>query len=499
MRISISPKVFRRMVIVQSVLESPRVFIGEKLGLIMPQSGWDYIKTRIARNYEVGIEIRKGLPPFNSRSELEKLANEGLRLTLHHFGDFLVDACIKIREGPLWPDEGLRIGHYIDMEIERDYTKHIQIDIIYSKETNSYAIIAFVYKHMVDAVPVIFLLYHIHNYIILKEQSYIYTCERKPAFNLGEKLKKFRFTVDKQKWDFVLPKNNNTFLNVGAQVNIKNSNIRKLRRQIFLELGLPVSTSSLELALIGIDTGLNFALDCVAVGNKLINNKVDITGGYKRLAHVATRGYNGIDKLDPDGQYLWLLEILKESSAEMGKALAGKGKSAWMFDRIRNIPDYARLFSDTWSSYDCIMETAGSQLLGTNLNGVDYGVQLAVGSIKPEDIRGIGIPSNPEHTEKIKEIRNKKGLNADITEFVFAHGQLVKGTDFVFKSIKTNKKVATEILRKWGEPVEGLDKLSLRELVVKLFNLMYQPSDPMEGRIEKLAGKYLKLGKKAVR
>ncbi len=487
------------MIIIQSVFESPRVFIGEKLGLLMPLSGWDFIKTRTTRNYEVGIEVRGGLPFFNGIAELEKLAHEGMRLTLQHFGDFLVEACIKIREEPLWPDNELRIGHYINMEIGRNYNKHIQIDIIYSKETNSYAIVAFVYKHIVDAVPVIFLIYHIHNYIILRKQSYIYTCQRKPLFSLEQKLKKFRFTVDKQKWDFVLPKKNNTFLNVGAQVNIKNSRIRKLRRQIFLELGIPISTSSLELALIGIDTGLNFASDCVAVGNKLKNSKVDITCGYQRLSHVATKGYAGVDKLDVDEQYLWLLEILKESSLEMEQALAGKGKSAWMFDRVRNIPDYARLFSDTWSSYECIMEVAGSQLLGTNLNGVDYGVQLAIGGIKPENIRGIGIPSNPEHIEKIKKIRRKKGLNADITEFVFAHGQLVKGTDFVFKSIKTNREVAIKILRKWGWHGSGLDKLSLRDLVVKLFNLMYQPNNPMEGRIEKLADKYLKLGKKTVR
>ncbi len=484
------PRLLKYLLNLQPILEFPAI-CGEKLGLIMPRSGWDSVKTNVIKNYEVGIEVKWNLPRFDGISEIEKLAREAVKLALQHYGDMLLDVDIKVKYGNLPDEKELRIGYQVDLHQERDFTKFIQMDINYDKQKNSYMIIAIVYRHIIDAIPVVLLIYLLHNHLVLKKNSYLNNCERIPDFSLREKFSRFRIKGTVEKWKEVMPDDRDIFLSVGSRIDISKSNLYKLRRKIAKDVGMFVTSSSVELALLAIDMELNYASDCVAQGQINRRGRLDVQKGYNGLGFVHTKGYADIGKLNLNQQYSWLCNKLVESSKEMILEKDGKGKASILINRLGRIPDMHRRFFDKCANYDLIMDVSSSQILSSNLNGIYYGVPICIGNITPENIRFLGAPACPEHDSKIIEQRQSQGLKTEITEISFVCGEKIKNSCFVDKAIKTSKNVAIRILTRWGHDVNLLEGMTKIELVKKLFQETFRPDFPLEGRLEKLAGEFL--------
>ena len=459
----------------------------------MEQSGWDFIKVRVIKQYEVGLKVLGRAPHFSGLGEIRNLAEEALALAVRHYGDMLLPADLQVKETSLGEAQGLRIGHATDLLRERDLTKFIQVDIGYDKQTNSYTMTAMVYRHIVDGIPALLLLYLIHNHLVLRRESHLSACARVPQFMLQDQLDRFNVKVDAAKWKEVMPREQDHFLSVGAQVGISGSNIYKLRRKIAADIASYVSASSVELALLAMEMGLNYASDCVARGPINRSGKLLLSEGYEGLGHVHTRGYADICGREAKEQYAWLCSTMKQSTEEMILERLGKGKSSKVLRKVSRIPDSARLFSDKFAPYDCIMSVANSQILGSNLNGIAFGVPICVGDITPADITGFGVPAHPEHGPEVIEARLARGLKQEITEISYVCGERIKNADGVYKALKTSKGMAIRILNRWGHDENQLKTLSISELVKKVFVEAYRPDSPLEGRIEKLAARLLSL------
>jgi hypothetical protein len=142
------------------------------------------------------------------------------------------------------------------------------------------------------------------------------------------------------------------------------------------------------------------------------------------------------------------------------------------------------------------MNVAGTQLIGSNLNGIDYGVPLFVGGIIPDDMKFIFIPSHGEHNDKTKNERAKRSLTTHVTEVSFACGPKIKesnGRSTVYKSLKVLPQKADTILLNWGHARDKIKSLSQAEKVKQVFMDAYRPDNPALGRIEKRAELYLEL------
>ena len=492
MGLVIKPGLMKFMLHLQSTLGYPRDWIGKKLGLIMPQSGWDYIKTRTVKNFELGIEVRRNLSRFGSASEIESLVKEAIQLAAQHYGDMVLDADVKVVKGQLPGEKDLRIGHQVELGQDRDFTKFIQVSIILDEAQDSYIISALVYRHIIDGIPMLLLLYLIHNHLILKQDSFISGCARVPAFNLQDKFDKFNVSVDEERWKEVLPENDDAdFVSVGAHINVRDSNIYKLRRKIAKEVGSYVSGSSVELALLAIEMGMNYASDCVAQGPLKRNGKLDLQQGYFGLGQAHTQGYANIGTLEKAQQYRWLCDKMAESTREILLEREGRGRASKMLQKVSRISDKHRLAGDKIASYDSVMVVANCQILGSNFNGIDYGVPIFVEDITPEHLGLIGIPATPEFAPEVVEARAAKGLKSTITEVSFASGEKYRKCDSVYKVMKISLDATKRILSRWGYDSNELEKMSKTELGTLVFRETFRPDSPLEGRAEKLAGGFL--------
>ena len=174
----------------------------------------------------------------------------------------------------------------------------------------------------------------------------------------------------------------------------------------------------------------------------------------------------------------------------------GKGHASTFYARYRRIPNYFANFMESRLNYTRIMSVAGTQLIGSNLNGVDYGVPLFVGGIRPDDMRFIFIPAHGEHKKMIRVERAKRSLETQLTEVSFTCGPKIKesnGRSVVYKSLKISAQKAYDILLDWGHDPEKIMSLSPSERVKQVFIEAYRPDNPLLGRIERRAEVYLNL------
>jgi hypothetical protein len=174
----------------------------------------------------------------------------------------------------------------------------------------------------------------------------------------------------------------------------------------------------------------------------------------------------------------------------------GKGQNSIFYAQYRKINRFFVNLFDRRISHKDVMAVAGTQLIGSNLNGIDYGVPLFVDGITPDDMKFIFIPSHGEHNDKTKDERAKRSLTTHVTEVSFACGPKIKesnGRSIVYKSLKVLPQKADQILLNWGHAPDKIKSLSQTEKVKQVFMDAYRPDNPTLGRIEKRAELYLGL------
>ncbi len=203
-----------------------------------------------------------------------------------------------------------------------------------------------------------------------------------------------------------------------------------------------------------------------------------------------------IRKANPPCQYEWIRRALCDASVEMKLERQAKGWASRFYDRYRRIPAlFVNLF-DRRIAYADVMSVAGTQIIGSNLNGVDYGVPVFIGDVTPDDVKFFFIPSHGEHNKKTQTERAKRSLETHVTEISFSCGPKTKlrnGKSVAYKSLKMSPKKAHELLLDWGHALEKIMTLSLEDKVKQVFIEAYRPDAPIRSRIENRAAQYLNL------
>jgi hypothetical protein len=473
----------------------PRDYIKSKLGLNATATAWEFLRLKYAKHFGFGIEVRGSSPDFTSGRAIRDRAMEAVRLALEHYGDMLIEADVRVKEGRLFTEEDLVIGYNIDLSLDWDFTRPVLFEITYDRESRSYRIMGLAFNHLIDGVPLALYAYLIHNHLVLGGASFLSNSTR--TFSIPYRPHRGNAKIimpDKKRWMKLDHFNESHLFPVGSQIDVTGSNILRLREKITRDIGQEVSNASVETALLSLEFGITWATDYIAQGRMNAGRRVDVQKGYYGLGMVRTRFHDALKDADPQDQYRWICNVLKDASAEMKLERAGKGRASRFYDRYRRISGFFVNLFDRRISYSSVMSVAGTQLIGSNLNGVDYGVPIFVGGIVPDDIRFIFIPSHGEHNKKTRAERAKRSLETHVTEVSFSCGPKIRKSDgrsVVYKSLKISPQKAAAILSDWGRDPETISSLSPSELVRQVFIDAYRPDAPMLGRIEQRAAMYL--------
>jgi hypothetical protein len=475
---------------------TPRDYITTKLGLDKTTTAWEFLRSKYAKHFGFGLEVRGSSPDFESAMAIRHRAIEAVDLALKHYGDMLIKADIQVKEGRLDAEDHMVTGYDIDFTLDWDYSKPVLIEITYDRQNRSYRIMSLVYNHVIDGVPLALYTHLIHNHLVLGNASLLRQSKRTfPAvykFHLWDS----GTLPDKKGWLRLNCLGESDLLPIGSQIDVTSSNILKLRNKIALEIGQNVSNSSVEIALLSLEMGITWATDYIAQGHLNSKRQVDVQKGYRGLGIVRTYLTEEIGNADPLTQYRWIRDAVKDAAGEMHLERTGKGQNSIFYAQYRKINRFFVNLFDRRISHKDVMAVAGTQLIGSNLNGIDYGVPLFVDGITPDDMKFIFIPSHGEHNDKTKDERAKRSLTTHVTEVSFACGPKIKesnGRSIVYKSLKVLPQKADQILLNWGHAPDKIKSLSQTEKVKQVFMDAYRPDNPTLGRIEKRAELYLGL------
>lgn len=485
-----------RAINIGGIVAAPRYYIIIKLGLAKATTAWEFLRMKYAKHFGFGIEVRGSSPYFNGIDSIRRTAMEAVSLAIKHYGDMLVDADVQVKEGRLFSEDDLVTGYNLDFSLDWDFSKPVLIEITYDGESRSYRIMGLVFNHMIDGVPLALYLYLLHNHLIMGERSFLRQSKRRffAPYRLHQGAAGSK--PDKKGWTKLNYFDESHLYPVGSQIDVTGSNILKLRKKISKEIGREVSNSSVEIALLSLEMGINWTTDYIAQGHLTPERRVDVQRGYHGLGIVRTHLSDEIRNADPRTQYEWICNTLKHASGEMQLERFGKGSASRFYARYRKIPEFFINLFDRRINYESVMSVAGTQLIGSNLNGIDYGVPLFVGGIRPDDMRFIFVPSHGEHGKKTRVERAKRSLETHVTEISFSCGPKITGSNgrsVVYKSLKISPQKAHAMLLDWGYDPEQVASLSPPERVRQVFIDAYRPDAPAQGRIEKRAAQYLNL------
>ena len=485
-----------RAINIGGIVAAPRDYITTIFDKNKITTPWDFLRTKYAKHFGFGIEVRGSSPDFKSTQAIRDTAKQAISLALKRYGDMLIEADVQVKEGRLFAEDNLVTGYYIDFFLNWDFSKPVLIEITYDKESRSYRIMSLVFNHLIDGVPLALYTYLIHNHLVLGDTSFL--SQSKRTFPASYKIHLWdpETMPSKTGWLKLDSFNESDLFPVGTQVDVTDSNVLKLRKKIAREIGQDISNSSVEEALIGLEMGITWATDYISQGQLNSERRIDVQKGYHGLGIVQTHFFNEIRNADPQTQYKWISNAVKDASGQMQLERVGKGQASRFFTQYRRLGHIFVDFFDRRINYHDVMSVAGTQLIVSNLNGVDYGVPLFVGGIKPDDVRFIFIPSHGEHKEKTKVARAKRSLETHVTEVSFTCGPKIKGSNgrsVVYKSLKMLPQKANKLLLEWGHPPDKVMSLSPTEQVKQVFIDAYQPDNPMLGKIEKRAALYLNL------
>lgn len=478
------------------IVSTPRDYITTKLGLDKTTTAWEFLRSKYAKHFGFGLEVRGSSPDFESAMVIRHRAIEAVDLALKHYGDMLIKADIQVKEGCLCEEDNMVTGYDIDFSLDWDYSKPVLIEITYDRAKRSYRIMSLVYNHVIDGVPLALYTHLIHNHLVLGNASFLSQSKRTFPVSYKFHLWDSGTLPDKKGWLRLNCLNEFDLFPIGSQVDVTDSNILKLRNKIAQEIGQNVSNSSVEIALLSLEMGITWATDYIAQGDQNSKRQVDVQKGYRGLGIVRTYLAEEIGNADPLTQYRWIRDAVKEASGEMHLERDGKGQNSRFYTQYRKINRFFVNLFDRRISHQDVMAVAGTQLIGSNLNGIDYGVPLSVGGVIADDMRFIFIPSHGEHNNKTKDARAKRSLTTHVTEVSFACAPKVKasnGRSKVYKSLKILPQKADNILLDWGHAPDEIKSLSQTQRVKQVFIDAYRPDNPTLGRIEKRAELYLGL------
>jgi hypothetical protein len=485
-----------RAINIGGIVAIPDYYIRTRLGLEKEITAWEFLRLKHAKHFGFGVEVRESAPDFDSTDSIRKTAMEAIGLALKHYGDMLIEADVQVKEGSLYNEDGLVTGYNIDFSLNWDFSKPVLIEIIHDRENRSYRIMGLVFNHMIDGVPLALYTHLIHNHLVMRDRSFLRQSKR--TFSVPYRLYagSERMRPDKKGWLKLNYFNESHLFPVGSQIDATGSNILKLRKKISKEIGRDVSSSSVEIALLNLEMGTNWTTDYIAQGHLNPERRVDVQKGYHGLGIVRTYLSDEIRNAGPRTQYEWICNTLKTAAGEIDLERVGQGRASRFYARYRRIPKFFVDLFDRRINYANVMSVAGTQLIGSNLNGIDYGVPLFVGGIRPDNMRFIFVPSHGEHDKKTKVERAKRSLETHVTEVSFSCGPKItmsNGHSVVYKSLKISPQKAHDILLDWGHDPEHIISLSPPERVKQVFIEAYRPDAPTQGRIEKRAARYLNL------
>jgi hypothetical protein len=478
------------------MISYPQDYLIRKLGLNRVTTGWEFLRLKYAKHFGFGLGIKGRAPDFDTIDTLKAAAEQAIQLSLIHYGDMLIDADVRVIEDALDFEDDIEIGYQIDSNLPWDFSKPILIEITYDKKNRSYKIMGAVHSHMIDGVPMALYVFLIHNHLMLGENSLLSRSERTFSVPYDFHKRAVKTPLGQDDWQFLHSFDDSSLIPVGSQIDVTDSHIPKLRRKIAHETGCSISTSTLEVILLALETGTAWATDYIAQGSVNPQGLVDIQKGYNGLGIIRIEVSDQIRKAGPPAQYQWICGILCDASEEMKRERQAKGWASRFYDRYRRIPSPIVNLFDRRINYSEVMAIAGTQIISSNLNGVDFGVPVFVAGITPNDIKYSFIPSHGEHDKTTQIERARRSLETHVTEISFSCGPktaLNDGRSVIYKSLKIYPKKASELLLNWGHAPEKVNTLSLEEKVKQLFIEAYRPEAPAQGRIEKRAAQYLNL------
>ena len=475
-------------------VSTPRDYITTQLGVDKTTTAWEFLRSKYAKHFGFGLEVRGSAPDFKSTAAIRDRAMEAVSLALLRYGDMLIQADVQVKEGTLHSENDLVAGYTLDFSLNWDFSKPVLVEITYDKVDRSYRIMSLVYNHLIDGVPLALYTYLIHNHLILGYQSFLTRSTRTYPVPYKFHLWDQGMGPDKKGWLSLDYLGESDLYPIGSQIDVTDSNVLRLRDKIAREIGTNVANSSIEIALLGLEMGMTWATDYIAQGHVNSNRRVDVQKGYYGLGIVRNHFGDRIGNADPLTQYRWICNAMKSVSGEMHLERIGKGQASRFYTQYRKIAHFMVNLFDRRINHSSVMAVAGTQLIGSNLNGIDYGVPLFVGGISPDDMRFVFIPSHGDHNQKTKVERKKHSLTTHVTEVSFACGPKIKannGRSVVYKSLKILPQKATRILLDWGHAPDKISSLSPPERIKQVYMDAYRPDNPTLGRIEKRAALYL--------
>ena len=479
-----------------SIAAIPGDYITTKLGLNKITDPWDFLRLKYAKHFGFGLEVRGNAPYFNSSAELKSSAEEAVSLALKRYGDMLIDATVRVKEGELHAHDDLVLGYNIDPGLDWDFSKPVLLETTYDSKNRSYRIMGVVYEHLIDGVPLALFMQLIHNHLVLGKDSLLNRSTRTFPEPYSYHADTGAAIPDRDKWQDIHQFDASRLIPVGSQIDVTGSAVTKLRKKIMEDISQKISTSSLEAILLSLEMGMTWITDYIARGHQNNRQLVDAQKGYHGLGNVRMKVMDNIHKADARRQYEWICRVLEEASFQTKLERHGRGQASRFYERYRKIPSFFVNLFDRRISYDDVMAVAGTQLIVSNLNGIDYGVPIFVGGIRPDDVRFIFVPSHGEHGKKTQAERAKRSLETHVTEVSFSCGPKITATNgrsLVYKSLKVSPQKARDILLEWGHSQEQVMSLTPSERVREVFMNAYRPDTPREGRIEKRASLYLDL------
>lgn len=483
------------LVSVTGALKAPFYIMGEKTGMIYPNYGWENIKLRYCKNFEIGIEIIEKFPLFSSINSIEQRTRQAVKLCRKFFSDIVIEPDILVTEGRVKTSQGIQTGYNISFTEKRDYSKAVLLDVIWDRHKRSCHILANVFNHFIDGIPALFLISAVAHHLVRGKDSILLSMARTPASDYQETINRFPGQPDKSGWARLLCRDEKTLWPTGAPVDVSSSAIKALQEKIKNDTGLRPSMSSVELGVLSMETGMDYATEYVARSGASGRGAFDLDSGYRGLGMVQTQGYASMKKISAEKQYIELCKQLSYATKQLPLEKKGKGKSSIFYRRYGRTRSAIVDFFEKRVSFKNVMTIAGTQCIASNLNGVNILMTPLGGDITPENIHYIFTASHGEFAPHIRSAREERGLPLYATELSLACSPLMQRSDekkIIYKSVKVSPEKAREIMRSWGISTAALDE---NEVLVKFFNELYRPTAPTRGRVEKAAARLLEAGR----
>jgi len=460
-------------------------------GIAPPDSGWEFLKRRYVKVFSGSLEVRGGLPGMTTE-RIRALASGAVALALEQYGDMLVGAQVRVAQGRIPNERTIRTGYHT-LRDGASAGKKVVVEIVHDPKKESYSIAATAHDHVIDGVPLFLLLQLIHHHIIFGEDSLLKKMSRTWKWSHEKKISYYENKSAKiQKHSHERRTPAAPLIPAGAFIDVTESAVTRLRNSINADTGVTVPTSLVEESLLAMLLELDYLQDCVSRhGSEPV-----AAGRYDGLGFVRMQGLKNISQMPPSLRYAHLCPVLSSAAQQVPLEREGRGKVSVFLKRYRRVPLFYTNFFDRRTTKEGVIVIAGHELMGSNLNGVDFGIPLCRGGITADNIRFTFMPSHAEHSPVVFHERIRRGRDPHITLFSLgcAPATMSNGRKIVFKSIKTARMHAEPYLLKWGYSASYLKELSDEKIVSLFYNEIYSPGKPAEGRLEKLAESVLQAG-----